>query len=630
MGLAGLIIYGCADDATQAATASHAEPVRAGYLADIARFDSTLAELERQIHSGGSDSVERSRHAFLAARRAYKRIEFLAEHYAPATARSINGPVIDEVEDDDPNQRVIPPEGLQVIEAGLYADPPVARDVTALELAILRANVRRLGIYATSVGMSDANILEAMRREIIRVVALGLAGFDAPVAGSAIPEAAVAMESVRDAFGAYGAALAARSPALDRTLDSLFRGAIANLQANEDFLTFDRLRFIRLYANPISAGLLRARMALGIADPEGRGAIVSKAATMFDREALDPYFFAPHYTGEGGKERTELGRLLFFDPVLSGNGRRSCASCHQPERAFSDGKAKSVAFGFNGSVPRNAPTLLNASLQSGLFYDRHVAYLEDQVTAVVANANEMHGSLANAVRLLRGSRGYGERFNAAFPEDSAQTITEQNIRGALASYIRSLRSFNSPFDRYIRGEGDDLPLPAQRGFNLFMGKGKCGGCHFMPLFNGTVPPTFEETESEILGVPERFDTLHATLDGDPGRFLVNRIEIERFAFKTTTLRNIELTAPYMHNGAFRTLEDVIDFYNRGGGAGIGIDLPRQTLPGDPLNLTVQERSDLISFLKSLTDTAGTTTRPRELPEIPRYTYGEIRKVGGEY
>ena len=149
----------------------------------------------------------------------------------------------------------------------------------------------------------------------------------------------------------------------------------------------------------------------------------------------------------------------------------------------------------------------------------------------------------------------------------------------------------------------------------------------MPLFNGTVPPAFEETESEVIGVPERFDTAGATLDPDEGRFLATGIGIDRFAFRTPTLRNVALTAPYMHNGAFRTLEDVVEFYDRGGGAGIGIDLPGQTLSPEPLHLTAEEKADLISFLKSLTDTAGTTVRPARLPELGVHAE---RKVGGEY
>jgi cytochrome c peroxidase len=623
---AALAVQGCANDTAHGAGAPAAS-VREHYLTGIDRLDSALALMERGVKEG--DDLTRLRGSFLAARLAYKRIEYLAEYHAPATARGINGPVVDEVEEGDPNQKVVPPEGLQVIEEMLWSTPPAPADTIAMELAIVRANVRRLRTYAKSVGMSDGNVFEAMRREMIRITALGLAGFDVSTAGSAIPEAGAALESLRDALASYGPELESRFPLQHHRLDSLLRGAVASLQGSSDFLSFDRLRFIRLYANPIMARLREVRDALGIPPPVGRNPLAPMAATMFDRDAFDPSFFAPEYAlqGEGGSgERIELGRLLFFDPILSGNGRRACASCHQPERAFTDGEAKSIAFDSKGSARRNAPTLINAALQRELFYDRHVSYLEDQAKDVLTNTREMHGSLADAVTALSGSAEYRKRFAAAFGEGE-RGITERNLRVALASYIRSLRSADSPFDRYVRGESAEFPADARRGFTIFMGKGKCGTCHFMPLFNGTVPPMFEVSESEIIGVPERFDTSGAKLDPDEGRFGATGIAIDRFAFRTPTLRNVALTAPYMHNGALATLEDVVEFYDRGGGAGLGIEMPRQTLSSEPLHLTPEEKADLISFLKSLTDTSGTTTRPARLPEIGAYA---ARRVGGEY
>ena len=146
------------------------------------------------------------------------------------------------------------------------------------------------------------------------------------------------------------------------------------------------------------------------------------------------------------------------------------------------------------------------------------------------------------------------------------------------------------------------------GFNLFMGKGLCGTCHFAPLFNGTVPPAYTQTESEVIGVPSRAVTRNASIDPDVGRIAITRRPTQRHAFKTPTLRNVELTAPYMHNGVYRTLEEVLDFYNRGGGAGIGSEVPNQTLPFDKLNLTSAEQRAIIVFLRTLTDTTGLTGR----------------------
>ena len=166
----------------------------------------------------------------------------------------------------------------------------------------------------------------------------------------------------------------------------------------------------------------------------------------------------------------------------------------------------------------------------------------------------------------------------------------------MASYVRSLSQYNSKFDEYLRDEVE-YSSDEKAGFNLFAGKAKCATCHFIPLTNGTVPPNFMKTESEILGVPNR----HNYLDTDLGKYELTQAEIHRNSFKTPTIRNIELTAPYMHNGVFKTLEEVIDFYNKGGGIGLGFKVPNQTLPEDELLLSDKEKKQLIAFMKTLTD-----------------------------
>ena len=152
----------------------------------------------------------------------------------------------------------------------------------------------------------------------------------------------------------------------------------------------------------------------------------------------------------------------------------------------------------------------------------------------------------------------------------------------------------------MQGNTAKLSASEKRGFNLFAGKAKCATCHFIPLFNGLVPPDFTETETEVLGVPRNKTRTSAVLDPDPGKYEISRSIIHKNAFKTPTLRNIELTAPYMHNGVFDTLEEVMEFYNEGGGAGLNIAPENQTLPKDKLNLTKKETADIVAFMKALT------------------------------
>ena len=324
--------------------------------------------------------------------------------------------------------------------------------------------------------------------------------------------------------------------------------------------------------------------------------------------AFDAHAFAAPHTGRATAEQVSLGRALFFEPRLSGGGDVSCASCHDPDRAFTDGLARSVSRTGHG-VLRNAPTMINAGLQVGSFYDLRTTYLEDQVTDVVGNAEEMHGSVDAAAEVLRRDTAWVQRFTMAFPKAGAGALSGTSIRSAVAAYVRSLVALNSRVDRAFRGDTAAITTEERLGLNLFMGRAKCGTCHFAPLFNGTVPPMYQESEVEVLGVPAVQATRAARIDPDSGRFRLTRSAPHLHAFKTPSVRNAALTAPYMHNGAYRTLADVVDFYNRGGGAGIGASLPNQTLPADSLGLSPREQRALVRFMEALTDTSGVSDSP---------------------
>jgi cytochrome c peroxidase len=218
---------------------------------------------------------------------------------------------------------------------------------------------------------------------------------------------------------------------------------------------------------------------------------------------------------------------------------------------------------------------------------------------VIHSAEEMKGSLEKSVEELKNT-AYAELFRKAYPEHS-NPLTGFMIVNAISNYIRTLTVMNSRFDLYMRGDKTKLNAAEKRGFNLFAGKGKCATCHFIPLFNGLVPPVFNETESEVLGVPATTNKNTAVLDDDLGRYLFTGAPLHKHAFKTPSLRNIALTAPYMHNGVYNTLEEVMEFYNNGGGKGLHIAPENQTLPFDKLNLSKKEMADIIAFMKSLTD-----------------------------
>lgn len=295
-------------------------------------------------------------------------------------------------------------------------------------------------------------------------------------------------------------------------------------------------------------------------------------------------------------------KKLFNDKIQSSTNTRSCASCHIPEKGFTDGLAKPYDIHDNSIVlDRNTPTLLYSGLQKNQFWDSRTDILENQLGEVVHSKAEMDGSLLESVKKLLTDSIYLAQFKAAYPNEK-DAINTFNIANAMSVYIRSLQSFSNPVDNYLTGESKQLPANVKRGFNLFAGKAKCATCHFIPIYNGLLPPFFNDSESEILGVAQSGVVIKkAKLDEDKGKYLFTGAAIDLYSFKTPTLRNIALTGPYMHNGAYQTLAQVMNFYNNGGGAGLQINLTNQTLPTDKLGLTKQEINDVISFMNALTD-----------------------------
>ncbi|MCZ8206118.1 cytochrome c peroxidase [Gemmatimonas sp.] len=612
--LAGVLVAACVAPATDtpSTTSTGAAEPRAMQVVGIWRSGlDTLALRTAQLDSAAArlaepDGVERARNAFVAARRAFKLVELGLEYYTPSTARNMNGPALPEVEETEGPEAVFPPTGFQVIEEILYGEDPVG-DAERLtqETATLRQLVTRASTMMAAQQSTDDHVRDAAKLEVARIVTLGITGFDSPVAGHSLAEADAALEGLVRTLAPY------RSEAGNWTrFDTLVSAARGVLTAGASRETFDHFAFIVDHANPLARALRDTRAALGIETPTERRAFRMEAATVFDSNAFDVMAFAPLDAPPMTEAQVTLGRQLFHDTRLSGDGRRACSSCHLPEKAFTDGLKVNAARG-GAPLSRNTPTVINAGLQVGVFSDLRTTYLEDQVTDVVENVDEMHGSLDATAATLARDASLAAQFRAAFAEEPTRgdtLVTAARIRTALAAYQRSLSRLDSPVDRALRGEVGALSADERLGFNVFVGKGKCATCHFLPLTNGTVPPMYQKAEVEVLGVPSRAVTANATVDPDIGRHRLTRAEPHKHAFRTPSIRNVALTAPYMHNGVYRTLEEVVDFYDRGGGAGIGIALDNQTLPSDALKLTAREKRALVAFMRALTDTTGTGRR----------------------
>ena len=579
------------------------------YAEGLSRFDQALVRLDSTLAHGDSSAMRAS---FRNARAAFKRIEVFAEYHGAFATRDLNGPPLWRAEDEDP-EAPLPPAGLQVIEAALF---PVV-DTSAVaesrrQIAPMRARVAQLQLAGVDTMPGDAYVFDAAMHEIARIATLGIAGFDATISGDAMIEAAISLEGVQAALAPYRSSLRRAARPLDDSITATFARATTYLRTHRDFDSFDRLAFIANHIQPLAHRLDSARRILRIGLPTHPRAWSAKAASMFDRDAYDPMYFASTDARPASPAVVALGRELFFDTALTPASGRSCASCHAPERAFTDGnqRAQLIAGHRARGGGRNTPTLINAGLQPTLFADNRVRTLEDQATDVLGSASEMGGSLNIATEALRRRR-YSDRFANLFKGWSDSTLSPRTVRLAIAAYVRSLVALNSRFDRAVRGNPNSITEQERLGFNLFMGKARCGTCHFAPMFNGAMPPTMFESEPEVIGVPSSDSPKNAKIDPDSGRFNVRRIDLHLGAFKTPTLRNIELTAPYMHNGVFKTLEDVVRFYDGGGGYGMGVRGVTQTLPTDSLHLTAVERDAIVAFMKTLTDTVGTSARPHQ-------------------
>jgi cytochrome c peroxidase len=571
-----------------------AQQVVSLYQQDVLSLNKEVSTLVRLIETNARSQALQEQ--FKKSRDTYKKIEWLAEYYHPYTVKYINGPALEEVELDEKNI-VIQPEGFQVLEELLFPLYDVGQKEEVLHQAkVLQSNTGRLQQVTFNLQTTDAHIFDALRLEVFRILTLGISGFDSPVAQNSIPEAASSLKGVQKYYAIYENQLKNSNKALAERLHLLFQKTLEYISRNNKFDPFDRMTFITSYLNPLSEHLLLAQQQLNFPMFKEPRALKADAGTLFAANVFHPDFFTSSTEAYSNGQKIGLGRRLFFDGILSGDGKRSCASCHNPSKAFTDGLPKSRALQ-GGFVQRNAPTLLYAALQHNQFYDMRSAFLEDQAKEVVENKVELHGSLSVAAKKLTNDSSYLLLFQQAFSKQ-LDSVQSYHIQNALAAYIRSLIPFRSKFDRHMRGE-KAMNHEEIEGFNLFMGKAKCGTCHFTPLFNGTVPPSFTATESEVIGVPE--DKQFTRVDTDKGRYHIHQIKKFLHAFKTPTLRNVQLTGPYMHNGVFQTLDEVIDFYDQGGAVGRNLQLDNQTLPADKLSLTKDEKRKLVLFLNTLTD-----------------------------
>ncbi|MCC8438529.1 c-type cytochrome [Brevibacillus sp. M2.1A] len=281
--------------------------------------------------------------------------------------------------------------------------------------------------------------------------------------------------------------------------------------------------------------------------------------------------------------KIELGKMLYFDPRLSGNNVQSCISCHAPGAGFGDGMEKFIGFeGVHGS--RNSQTIINAGYYEEYFWDGRAKSLEEQALGPIQSKVEMNQNIDELVMELNNVPTYVEEFNKVFNDK----ISADNIAKAIATFERTIVITDTAFDRYLQGEENAISLEARDGMRLFAGKAGCISCHAGPLLSDS-----------------RFHNLG--INGDEGRFTVSGNEADKGRFRTPALRGVAHTAPFMHDGSMETLKDVVQFYNVGGGSH-----SNKSKLMKRLHLTDREVDALVAFLESLGGEPPQVEAPKDL------------------
>ena len=294
-------------------------------------------------------------------------------------------------------------------------------------------------------------------------------------------------------------------------------------------------------------------------------------------------------------DRVALGRALFFDPILSRDRDLSCAHCHQPGHGLADGLPRARGRG-GRALRRNTPGLYNVGYKARLFWDGRAPDLESQVLGPLLSPDEMAADPVQVVERLRAIPAYREGFARAFPEAGDDAVSLDSLARALAAFERILVSQDSRYDRYAAGDRSALSESERRGLTLLRSLNtRCFECH--------PPPTFDVPHATGIGVP----------GDDDGAGGVEGIAERRGFFQVPSLRNVARTAPYMHDGSLKTLDEVVRFYSHGGGRAHGVDPARIDDQIRPFSLRDSEVADLVAFLGSLTDESASPSVPDSVP-----------------
>jgi cytochrome c peroxidase len=612
------------------------------YQQEMKRLDSLLEQYPKYFYDSNYSS---RRNVFDDLTCQVKRVEALFTYYHPnLAAETFFAPPQFQKRDFGPpfpdNWVIVGPFGIEpdsILQKTSTADSLLSRKFIERAVTNFRKVISSCQYGKEVETMNEEEIFDALRLQMIRLTTIGISNADFAIDETTITALESSFQAWGDLVMVFSDQLPATQSSLKKNIEKTLTEGKGFFKRQPTFKDFDRVEFLTNYLIPLSNHLAELQNALGIKSLNTFTALRPGARHVYEADAFNVDFFAPGKEAAYSPAKAALGKLLFFDPILSDNNKRACASCHKPEMAFTDGNVKSLNFDM-GDLARNAPTVINSAFQKSQFWDLRATSLEDQLDSVINNADELHSSFERVIDRINSSTEYRQLFTAAFPETKKTGIQRKHVKIAIATYERMLTGLNSRFDQYIRGDRSKLNEAEVNGLNLFLGKAKCATCHYAPLFAAALPPYFEFTDHRSIGVPLKDTMIKYQVDPDTGASKPFNNSFFHFSFKIPTVRNVELTAPYMHNGVFKSLEQVVDFYNDAGGIKFIKDM-RPGMKGLPffmilpqkLDLTDKEKADLVLFMKSLTDTTASRNIPQRLPKLGgKYEKISERKIGGEY
>lgn len=608
------------------------------YSSNINAFHSALENL--YALAGREDILQPQKkknviEAIKATRLKLKACDFWLRYLEPVAYKKINGPLPVEWETEVFEKYEAPykREGAGLTLAWQYLETENPSRDSLLQL--INASTASLKTYTADSITSQLDTYHHFflcnRLFLLDLATIYTSGFDCPGTDAIIPELLSMMQNTAVIYNTYNREF--QSHTLTNDYLVLYRKAILFVQAQPaEYEKFDHFTFIKDYVNPLFRMNQQYIVQYKVQSSSYMDYTLNdEVQSIFDKNLYRAQNTKGIYQNiTDGKilaEIDSIGKLLFYDPVLSGDNKRSCASCHKLDNYLAD-TTMATALQFNRSIPlsRNQPSLVNAMYNHLLLADGKFLTLQDQAKGVITNPEEMGGTEEDALKKILAIPFYKEWLTKFLKyTNEKEKVSLKHVVSAITYFYGKFSNYYSPFDEAMNN-GKALGKNEAAGFNIFMGKAQCGTCHFAPQFNGIKPP-YINNEFEVIGVPSFLNS--KTLSTDNGRFTIHAAPETKNAFRTPTIRNTAFTKPYMHNGMYKTMEEVIDFYDAGGGAGKGLTVDNQTLPADSLHLSKEEKVQLIAFINSLSEKIPFGTPPQKLPLSKDKALNQ-RKVGGEY